>query len=184
MFNNSQSGFMNTIPPVTKNLLIINVLMLVVMMLLPNFEDTMIRVLALHYWRSPDFNPIQLVTYMFLHGGIVHLFFNMFSLYMFGRLLERVWGSKRFLIFYFVFRPLVNAPIPLLTTLGQNTLPVYILHGFIVKYIGYRYPQLLETPIGFLVVMCFILVIAGNPITTAIFSRLLPDYWIKKLITK
>ena len=78
MFNNSQSGFMNTIPPVTKNLLIINVLMLVVMMLLPNFEDTMIRVLALHYWRSPDFNPIQLVTYMFLHGGIVHLFFNMF----------------------------------------------------------------------------------------------------------
>lgn len=88
------------------------------------------------------------------------------------------------LIFYFVFRPLVNAPIPLLTTLGQNTLPVYILHGFIVKYIGYRYPQLLETPIGFLVVMCFILVIAGNPITTAIFSRLLPDYWIKKLITK
>ena len=102
MFNNSQSGFMNTIPPVTKNLLIINVLMLVVMMLLPNFEDTMIRVLALHYWRSPDFNPIQLVTYMFLHGGIVHLIFNMFSLYMFGRLLERVWGSKRFLIFYFV----------------------------------------------------------------------------------
>lgn len=102
MFGNSQSGFMQTIPPVTKNLLIINTLLFLVMAFVPDFEGTLIRVLALHYWSSPEFNPIQLVSYMFLHGGLTHLFFNMFSLYMFGRLLERVWGSKRFLIFYFV----------------------------------------------------------------------------------
>ena len=88
------------------------------------------------------------------------------------------------LMFYFVFRPLVNTRIPLITTLGQNTLPIYILHGFIVKYIGYRHSLLLKTPIGFLVVMCFILVITGNPITTALFRRLMPDYWAKKISVK
>jgi membrane associated rhomboid family serine protease len=51
---------------------------------------------------ASDFAPYQFVTYMFMHGGLSHLFFNMFALYMFGGLLERVWGSKRFLIFYLV----------------------------------------------------------------------------------
>ena len=102
MFGNSRGGFLQMIPPVTKNLLIINVLMLAVMYLVPNFEGIMTRTLALHYWDSPDFNPAQLVTYMFLHAGFTHLFFNMFSLFMFGRMLESVWGSKRFFIFYFV----------------------------------------------------------------------------------
>lgn len=88
------------------------------------------------------------------------------------------------LMFYFVFRPFANVRIPLITTLGKNTLPVFLLHGFIVKYIGYRYPQLLETPIGFLVVTCLILVITGNPVTTALFSRLLPGYWVKKFSMK
>lgn len=102
MFERVNNGFMNSIPQVTKNLLIINFLLWLVMTFVPGFDDTLVRVLGLHYWESPDFNPIQLVTYMFVHGGFVHLFFNMFSLYMFGRLLERVWGAKRFLIFYFV----------------------------------------------------------------------------------
>jgi membrane associated rhomboid family serine protease len=57
---------------------------------------------GLHHWSSELFKPHQLVTYMFLHGGLMHLFFNMFALYMFGRVLEQVWGAKRFLIFYMV----------------------------------------------------------------------------------
>ncbi len=58
--------------------------------------------LGLHYFLSPYFNPFQLVTYMFMHGGFMHLFFNMFALWMFGRFLEYSWGWKRFLIYYFV----------------------------------------------------------------------------------
>lgn len=102
MFENSPSGFLRSMPPVTKNLLIINILMWAVTVFVPGFDDTLMRIFALHYWDSPDFNVAQFVTYMFLHGGFVHLFFNMFSLYMFGPLLERVLGSKNFLVFYFV----------------------------------------------------------------------------------
>jgi membrane associated rhomboid family serine protease len=57
---------------------------------------------GLHFFMASDFAPYQLVTYMFMHGGFSHLFFNMFALYMFGGLLERVWGSNRFLLFYMV----------------------------------------------------------------------------------
>lgn len=60
--------------------------------------------LGLHYWESDKFNPLQLLSYMFMHdtNGFGHIFFNMFGLYMFGRMLEQVWGSKKFLFFYFV----------------------------------------------------------------------------------
>jgi membrane associated rhomboid family serine protease len=58
--------------------------------------------LGLHYWGSSRFNVAQLITYIFMHGGFAHLFFNMFSLYMFGGLLEQLWGPKRFLIYYLV----------------------------------------------------------------------------------
>lgn len=59
-------------------------------------------ILGLHYIGSHDFKPYQLVTHMFMHGGFLHLAFNMFALWMFGRVLESVWGPKRFFIFYFV----------------------------------------------------------------------------------
>ena len=62
----------------------------------------MTDMLGLHFFKASDFAPYQLVTYMFMHSGFSHLFFNMFALYMFGGVLERVWGMKRFLIFYFV----------------------------------------------------------------------------------
>lgn len=58
--------------------------------------------LGLHFFKASDFAPYQLVTYMFMHSGFAHLFFNMFALYMFGGVLERVWGGKRFLIYYLV----------------------------------------------------------------------------------
>ncbi len=59
-------------------------------------------IFALHHVKSPLFQPWQLITHMFLHGGFTHLFFNMFSLWMFGSVLESVWGPKRFLTFYFI----------------------------------------------------------------------------------
>ena len=86
--------------------------------------------------------------------------------------------------FHFALRPLVNMRIPLITALGKNTLPVFLLHGFAVKYIGYRHPQLLETPIGFLVVACLILALTGNSGTAAALRWLLPEYWAKKLAKK
>ena len=60
------------------------------------------NILGLHFFKAADFAPYQFVTYMFMHSGITHLFFNMFALYMFGGVLERVWGAKRFLIYYLV----------------------------------------------------------------------------------
>ncbi|MCK4921419.1 MAG: rhomboid family intramembrane serine protease [Bacteroidales bacterium] len=93
---------MGTTPPVVKNLLIINGLMFLGLF---GFESAfgidLNRVLGLFYFKSPYFEPYQIVTHMFMHGSITHIFFNMFALWMFGRVLEQVWGSKRFLIYYF-----------------------------------------------------------------------------------
>ncbi len=104
MFNNSGSRF-GSIPPVTKNLIIINVLVWVVAMIFPSFaNNALLPHLGLHYVASDLFNPVQIFTYMFLHStdSVFHLFFNMFSLWMFGRILEQVWGAKRYLLFYMV----------------------------------------------------------------------------------
>ena len=92
----------NTIPPVVKNLIIINVLMLLATYVLEMKGIDLTNILGLHYIESPDFKPYQLVTHMFMHGGFTHLLFNMFALWMFGRVLESVWGPKRFFIYYFV----------------------------------------------------------------------------------
>lgn len=96
----SQGSFFSSIPPVTKNLIIINCLLWLASFVLPKAAGIdIIQYLGLHYWSATDFNPAQLVTYMFMHDnqGIAHLFFNMFSLFIFGRVLEQVWGGKRFL---------------------------------------------------------------------------------------
>jgi membrane associated rhomboid family serine protease len=92
----------SSIPPVTKNLIIINVIMLLATMVLAQSKIDLTMMLGLFYPGSQYFNIFQPVTHMFMHGSIGHLFFNMFALYMFGRVLESVWGPKRFLIFYFV----------------------------------------------------------------------------------
>lgn len=87
-------------PPVVKNLLIINVLIWLAMTLVPAIDRSFTRHLALYYFSSPGFQPFQLFTYMFLHGGFMHLFFNMFALVMFGMTIERAMGSSRFLFYY------------------------------------------------------------------------------------
>jgi membrane associated rhomboid family serine protease len=90
-------------PPVTKNLILINIVMLLAAYVVPKtFGIDLTDLLGMHYIASPQFHPYQIFTYMFMHGGITHLFFNMFALYMFGKVLEQVWGGKRFLIYYIV----------------------------------------------------------------------------------
>ncbi|MBE6246314.1 MAG: rhomboid family intramembrane serine protease [Bacteroidales bacterium] len=86
-------------PPVVKNLLLVNVLMYIITMITGNF---MYGNFALFYFDSPLFKPYQLVTHMFMHGGFTHILFNMYTLYIFGCVLERVWGSQKFLFYYFV----------------------------------------------------------------------------------
>lgn len=94
----------NTIPPVVKNLIIINVLMWLATIFLRMRGVDLTDSLGLHYIGSPEFRPYQLVTHMFMHdsSGPMHLIFNMLALWMFGRVLESVWGPKRFFIYYFV----------------------------------------------------------------------------------
>lgn len=90
---------MGSMPPVVKNLLLINIAAYLITMLTGNF---MYENFALFYFKSPFFKPFQLVTHMFMHGGFTHIFFNMYTLYIFGCVLERVWGSQKFLFYYFV----------------------------------------------------------------------------------
>lgn len=102
MIGNGRSFFSN-IPPVTKNLIIINFIVWVAMLVLPSRLGVDVeRLGGLHYFESPWFNPVQLFSYMFMHStsDFGHLFFNMFGLVMFGSLLERVFGRTRFLFYY------------------------------------------------------------------------------------
>ena len=98
------SGF-GYLPTVTKNIIIINVILYLATILLiktKNFDLT--SYLGLHYYLAPDFKPHQFITYIFMHSvsDPMHIIFNMLGVYMFGQVLEQVWGPKRFLIFYLV----------------------------------------------------------------------------------
>lgn len=93
------SGF-KILPPVVKNLLIINGLAFVATLVLRKFHIDLIGMFGLHYPAASNFKVYQFVTYMFLHGGFEHILFNMFALWMFGNVVENVWGGKKFLIFY------------------------------------------------------------------------------------
>ncbi len=111
------SNSFRDIPPVVKNLIVINILMLLATWVLGNLFGTQLsQTLGLHYFKSEYFRPYQIVTHMFMHGGLMHLFFNMFALWMFGRVLETVWGSKRFFIYFIV------------TGLGAAALHTFVIH--------------------------------------------------------
>ncbi len=91
------------LPPVVKNLLIINSLFFLATLALENtFHIKLADYLGLHYFESQKFSPYQFITYMFMHGDLSHIVFNMFALWMFGYILENVWGGKRFLVYYLV----------------------------------------------------------------------------------
>jgi membrane associated rhomboid family serine protease len=89
--------------PVVKNIIFINIIMLLAYYAVGRvFNVDLIQILGMHFPKSEAFKPIQIITHMFMHAGFMHLFFNMFALYMFGQILENVWGPKRFIIYYFV----------------------------------------------------------------------------------
>ena len=90
---------MRQIPTITKNLLIINCLAFAAYYVLRMQGIDLNSMFGLHFVMAPDFRIYQLVTYMFMHGGVTHLFFNMFALWMFGCTIENAWGPKRFLWF-------------------------------------------------------------------------------------
>ena len=87
------------ITPIVKHFIIINVIMFALTLLAENF---MLEKFALFYFNSPFFKPYQLISYIFMHGGFMHILFNMYSLYIFGSVLESVWGGKKFFIYYMV----------------------------------------------------------------------------------
>ncbi|HTX88575.1 MAG TPA: rhomboid family intramembrane serine protease [Bacteroidales bacterium] len=98
----SPSGF-RLLPPVVKNLLIINGLcFLATVSFQSAFGIDLENLMGLHFFKSELFRPYQFVTYMFFHANLTHIFFNMFALWMFGYLLENVWGPRRFLFYYLV----------------------------------------------------------------------------------
>lgn len=109
------SGF-RVLPPVVKNLLIINGLVFLATLALRKYNIDLINILGLHYPGAQNFRIYQFLTYMFLHGGWEHILFNMFALWMFGNVIENVWGGKKFLIYY------------ILTGLGSAAIYIIWIH--------------------------------------------------------
>lgn len=103
-------------PPVVKNLILANVLFYLATVVLHQTGVDLYQYLGLYFPASPNFRLYQVFTHMFMHGSIGHIFFNMFALFMFGRVLESVWGPKRFLTFYLV------------TGLGAAALHLFVLN--------------------------------------------------------
>jgi membrane associated rhomboid family serine protease len=106
-------------PNVVRNLIIINILFYIGSGLIGEGES--MRMFAGTYPGSPFFKPWQIITHMFMHGGLGHIFFNMFALYMFGSQLERLWGPQRFLNYYLV-----------------SGLGGFLLHEFFIGYALYQ----------------------------------------------
>ncbi|MFP4041214.1 MAG: rhomboid family intramembrane serine protease [Bacteroidales bacterium] len=133
MTNYRTSSFMGT-PPVVKNLIIINVLMLLAGFTAEHvFHIRLNYILGMYYPGSEQFEPYQLITHIFMHGGLAHLFFNMFALWMFGRVLENVWGHKRFFIYFFV------------TALGAAFLHMLVNHIQIQSLLAQMDPENIST---------------------------------------
>jgi membrane associated rhomboid family serine protease len=141
-----------SIPPIVLNLIIINVLFFFAELLLggtSGFIGELLNQLPLFPIESGFFQPYQLISYMFLHAGFSHLLLNMFGLWMFGSLMENLWGPKRFLIFYVVCG-LAAGIAQLLLGNGPAVGASGAIMGLLVAY-GYTFPntQLFVFPIPF-----------------------------------
>jgi membrane associated rhomboid family serine protease len=100
---NFRSTRFEILPPVVKNLIIINALVFLAQNAFGAAAELRITELfALHGWQSPFFKPWQFLTSMFMHAGIMHIFLNMYALWIFGSILENMWGPKRFFLFYLI----------------------------------------------------------------------------------
>ena len=163
---------MRYLPPAVKNLLIINILVFLGTELI---GDPMYQLFALFPIGSRFFRWWQFITHMFMHGNFMHIFFNMWSLFVFGPLLERLWGSKKFLIFYFVCglgaalchelvqltQPLSNIP-----TVGASGAIYGLLLGFGMLYPNYVL-TLVFPPVS-LKAKWFVIIFAGIELLTGI----------------
>ena len=98
-YQENSGGFLSRIPKVTKNLILVNVVVYVATLINQNF---MVGTFGLFYPTSPYYHWWQVVTHMFMHGGFLHILFNMYTLFIFGVVVERIIGPKKFLLFYFV----------------------------------------------------------------------------------
>lgn len=127
-----RGGFLSNMPDVTKNLLIINGLMFLVLITGENFGHQLNRILGLYYPGSQAFSPYQFATHFFMHGNFMHLFFNMYALFLFGSVLERYWGPKRFLIFYII------------TALGASLLQIGVQHFRIMSLASEVQPEMIQ----------------------------------------
>ena len=129
---------MSNVPKAVKHIILINVCMLVLTVLNTPLMDRMFALNPITF----IYKPWQLVTYMFMHGGIGHLFFNMYTLYIFGSVLENIWGTKKFLTFYFVTgigAALIHIAVQYLTgnfalTVGASGAIYGILMGYAMLY--------------------------------------------------
>lgn len=196
---NGGGGFMSNVPVAVKNIIWICVGMSVLTYL---NEPLMARLFALNPITFIT-KPWQLVTYMFMHGGFGHLFFNMYTLYIFGSVLERIWGTKKFLLFYFVTgigAALVHILVQYLTgsfalTVGASGAIYGILMGYAMLYPD-SIMTLIFPPIS-LKAKWFVLIFAGIELLLGItgtqagvahfahlggliFGLLLMLYWKKK----
>ncbi len=116
-YNNQYSpGPFAGLPVVTKNIIIINVIMYLATLAFETVNVDLVKLFGLHYYLADDFKPHQFITYIFMHGGFSHILFNMLGVYIFGQVLEQVWGPKRYLIFY------------ILTGLGAALAQYIIMH--------------------------------------------------------
>ena len=129
-----KSSSFSQLPEIVKNLLIINGLFFFATISLQKLGIDLVKIFGLHQFQSEDFRPYQLVTHFFMHGSLTHLFFNMFALWMFGKVLENIWGAKRFLIYYIV------------TALGAAIIHLMVTQFQIIE-ISSQFPQLLDLAI-------------------------------------
>lgn len=140
LFNNNQSrpGGFGYLPVVTKNIIIINAIMYVFKLVMQQQNVDLDDLLGLHYFLAPAFKPHQFITYIFMHGSFQHILFNMLGVYIFGQVLEQVWGPKRYLIFY------------ILTGLGAALAQYVVIHfeiGSMLDSIAYVQNNLTQTNI-------------------------------------
>jgi len=162
-YNNGGGGFMSNVPAAVKHIILICICMMVLTYL---NDPLMSRLFALNPITFVK-RPWQLVTYMFMHGGIGHLFFNMYTLFIFGSVLENVWGTKKFLTFYFVTgigAALVHICVQYLTgsfalTVGASGAIYGILMGYAMLYPDSRL-TLIFPPVS-MKAKWFVLIFAG-----------------------
>ena len=121
------------LPPVVKNILIINGLLFLATITLLSQGIDLRQMLGLYHWQSDNFKTWQIISHMFMHGDFTHLFFNMFAVWMFGAQLENLWGSKRFLNYY------------LITGLGAAMLHFFIFHFYELASFPIQYQNILIT---------------------------------------